>query len=63
MGHLLAALDGAQQVPGHGQGGLPGLDYYLTQVYKKQKMSFSFPGPKIENIIPTLPNNQVFHQF
>ena len=29
----------------------------LTQVYKKQEMSFSLAGPKSENFTPTLPNN------
>jgi hypothetical protein len=28
-----------------------------SQVYKKQEMNFSFPGPKTENFTPTLPNN------
>ena len=28
-----------------------------SQVYKKQEMNFSFPGPKTQNSPPTLPNN------
>jgi hypothetical protein len=30
---------------------------YGPQVYKKQELNFSFPGPKTENFTPTLPNN------
>ena len=33
------------------------LDNVQAQVYKKQEMNFSFPGPKTENFTPTLPNN------
>ena len=36
---------------------LPENQLTLPQVYKKQKMIFSFPEPQNEILSPTLPNN------